>query len=393
MSRLKILTIIGTRPEAIKMIPVVREINKYYDLFDHKLVTTAQHRQMLDQVFSLFGVTPDIDLGLMQAGQNLGRFAARALSALSELFEDLKPDAILIQGDTTTVTSAALAAFYQNIFVAHVEAGLRSFDSKNPYPEEMNRRIASCIAGIHFAPTERARLNLLHEGVEKDNIFVIGNTIIDALQAMPRPESFEDDRLNLIDYANKRVLLVTAHRRENHGLPLRSICWALKTIAQEFADVEIVYPVHLNPNVHEVVSEELRGVDRIHLVPPLSYVDLLRLMGKSYFILTDSGGIQEESPSLHKPVLVLRETTERPELIDAGGGKLVGRDAGRIIEESVRLLVDEQEYASMSRAENPFGDGQAARRLVRILSQRLLGVFQPPDTEKPFSQDSLLSGD
>lgn len=368
MRRLRIVTILGTRPEAIKMAPVIKELDRR-GAFEQVVVATAQHRDLLDQVLCVFGIEPEIDLGLMQHDQSLAGFASRALSSISELLADRRPDVVLIQGDTTTVMTAALAAFYQGISVGHVEAGLRSFDRENPFPEEINRRIAGCLADIHFAPTERARVNLLSEGVPEERIFVTGNTIVDALRSIPLAASFGDERLSRIDFDHKRVLLVTAHRRENHGLPLRSICSALRTLATSFNDVEIVYPVHRNPNVMRVVHEQLSDIPRIHLIEPVSYTDALQLMRRCFLILTDSGGIQEEAPSLRKPVLILRETTERPEVVEAGAGKIVGTDARRIIEEVARLLTDAQVYKSMSTAMNPFGDGHAAERIATVLEQ------------------------
>lgn len=368
------------------MMPVVRELNRLNYTFDHTLVTTAQHREMLDQVFEVFGVKPDIDLALMQNNQSLGDFASRALGALFELFGTLKPDAVLIQGDTTTVTIGALAAFYSGVIVGHVEAGLRSFDTQNPFPEEMNRRIASCISDLHFAPTEQSRLNLLREGVPQQNVFVTGNTIVDALRSIQLGISFNNERLKQIDFDGKRVLLVTAHRRENHGLRLRLICCALRSIVSSFDDVEIVYPVHLNPNVSRVVHEELDGVPAIHLVDPLSYTDLLRVMKRCYFVLTDSGGIQEEAPSFNKPVLILRETTERPEIIEVGAGKIVGADADQIVRAAELILTEPRVYAAMSAAENPFGDGRAAERIAALLEERLAGSFKL----QPQRADGLL---
>ncbi len=373
------------------MMPVVRELSHRADTFDHILVTTAQHRQMLDQVFSLFGVEPDIDLGLMQHDQSLGGFASRALASLFDLFGTLKPDAVLIQGDTTTVTIAALAAFYQGVSVGHVEAGLRSFDTKNPFPEEMNRRLAGCLSEMHFAPTDRARLNLLREGVPDDHVFVTGNTIVDALRSIPLGGAFGDERLARIDFNINRVLLVTAHRRENYGPPLRSICWALKTLVDSFDDLEVVYPVHLNPNVSSVVREELGSTPRIHLVDPVSYSDLLRLMSRCYLILTDSGGIQEEAPSFNKPVLILRETTERPEVIEVGAGKIVGTDTERIARTVSRLLTHASDYEEMSSAENPFGDGHAAEKIVDILERQLCGLFAPPQAEPAYLSDQMAA--
>lgn len=371
MSRRKIVTILGTRPEVIKMAPVIRELQGRPSAFDHIIVATAQHRQMLDQVLEVFAIKPDIDLGLMQQNQDLAEFASRSLLALSNLFSELKPDAILVQGDTTTVATAALAAFYKGVRVGHVEAGLRSFDRYQPFPEEINRRLAGCLADMHFAPTARARLNLLREGVPDDSIFVTGNTIVDALRSISLEANFDDPQLASVNQTGNRVLLVTAHRRENHGQPLRSICQALKTLARNFEDVEIVYPVHLNPRVGSVVREELGGIGRIHLVDPVSYPDLLRLMKRCYLILTDSGGIQEEAPSFRKPVLVLRELTERPELIEANAGKIVGTNTDTIVRAASRLLTEPLEYAGMTASENPFGDGRAAERIADILEQCL----------------------
>jgi UDP-N-acetylglucosamine 2-epimerase len=377
MRRLKVITIVGTRPEAIKMAPVIRELKRQASVFEHLIVATAQHREMLDQVLSAFSIQPDIDLGLMQRDQDLLSFASRALSHLSKLLTDVAPDAVLIQGDTTTVMTAALAASYKGVCVGHVEAGLRSFDRSEPFPEEINRRVVGCLADLHFAPTERARANLLREGVADGSIFVTGNTIVDALRSVPLEGEFEDAALNLINFASRRVLLVTAHRRENHGAPLRSICRALKAIVERFGDVEVVYPVHLNPNVGSVVRDELEGTDRVHLVEPVSYQDLLRVMDRSYLILTDSGGIQEEAPSFGKPVLVLRQVTERPEVIEAGAGKLVGTGTLRILDEATLLLSDQAEYERMSRTENPFGDGHAAERIVSLLAEHLRRSSQP----------------
>lgn len=371
MSRHKIVTILGTRPEVIKMAPVIRALQGRPSSFDHTIVATAQHRQMLDQVLEVFEIQPDIDLGLMKENQGLAEFASRSLLALANCFSELKPDAILVQGDTTTVATAALAAFYQGVRVGHVEAGLRSFDRHQPFPEEINRRLAGCLADMHFAPTARARMNLLREGVPDESIFVTGNTIVDALKSVYFEPAFDDPRLASLNENGHRVLLVTAHRRENHGEPLRSICRALRTIAHTFEDVEIVYPVHLNPSVASVVQEELGRVDRIRLVGPVSYPDLLRLMKRCYLILSDSGGIQEEAPSFHKPVLVLRELTERPELIEANAGKIVGTDEDTIVRAASLLLNEPLEYAAMTGAENPFGDGRAAERIADILDQRL----------------------
>lgn len=371
MKRFKVVSILGTRPEVIKMAPVIRELERREQLFESKVVATAQHREMLDQVLEVFGIEPDADLGLMQPDQDLAGFAARSLVAVSSLLTQQDPDMVLIQGDTTTAMTAALAAFYKRIAVGHIEAGLRSFDRRNPFPEEINRQIAGCLADLHFAPTDRARQNLVREAVPEDRIFVVGNTIVDALSSMPLDEQFESPELTRLPRNASRLLLVTAHRRENHGEPLRSICNALKDLVTRFRDVEVVYPVHLNPKVQKVVREELTRVERIHLVDPVSYRDLLRLMKRSYLILSDSGGIQEEAPSFRKPVLVLREVTERPEIIEANAGKLVGTRSSDIVEAATRLLNDSTEYERMRAARNPFGDGHAAERIVDILSEKL----------------------
>lgn len=371
MKKPKIVTIVGTRPEIIKMAPVIKELDRRNESFDHTTVATAQHREMLDQFLSAFGIKPDIDLNLMQKGQSLADFASRSLTSLFDLLGELNPDAALIQGDTTTVMTTGLAAFYLGIKTGHVEAGLRSFDQRNPFPEEVNRRVTSILADWHFAPTARARLNLLREGVPEESIFVTGNTVVDALRSVSLDGDFENETLRQIDFARSRALIVTAHRRESHGSPLRSICRAVKTIAQSFDDVEIIFPVHLNEQVAIAVREELEGKRRIHLLAPLSYFDLLRAMSRCYFVLTDSGGIQEEAPSFGKPVLVLRDVTERPEIVESGAGKIVGTDSAQIVEEASRLLTRTDEYSKMASVENPFGDGRAAQRICDILERQL----------------------
>jgi UDP-N-acetylglucosamine 2-epimerase (non-hydrolysing) len=369
-SRRRVVTIVGTRPEAIKMAPVIRSLADRSAELESFVVATAQHREMLDQALATFGIKPDIDLGLMQPAQGLGDFAARALASVSAMLAELRPDAVLIQGDTTTVMVAALAAFYQRIRVGHVEAGLRSFDRGNPFPEEVDRRLTTTLADVHFAPTAHARANLLREGVPAEDVLVTGNTIVDALMSMPLDDDFEDESLSRVDFERRRVLLVTAHRRENHGAPLRSICQALTTLTGTFEDVEVVYPVHLNPSVAAVVREELENAEKIHLTPPVSYPDLLRLMRRCHFVLTDSGGIQEEAASFAKPVLVLRSVTERPELVDAGGARIVGTDASTIVAAATALLSDDAAYSAMRVARNPFGDGRAAERIVTALVRR-----------------------
>lgn len=371
LSRYRVAAVVGTRPEVIKMAPVVRELQRHSAVFEPLVVSTAQHREMLVQALHDFDITPDVDLQLMVRNQGLADFASRSIRSLAGAIGDLRPDAILVQGDTTTVVAASLAGFYEGVLVGHVEAGLRSFSRHNPFPEETNRRLTACLADLHFAPTQRARRNLLAEGVPSDRVFVTGNTVVDTLLTKPHAGPFENPRLETIDYHNRRVLLVTAHRRENQGLRLYSICQALKELVACFADVEVVFPVHLNPNVRAVVLEELSEVERIHLVDPLPYGDALRLLERCHLVLSDSGGLQEEAPSFGKPVLILRERTERPELVEAGGGRLVGTDATRIVEEAARLLDRPEEYAAMSLTLNPFGDGRAAERIVTILARHL----------------------
>ena len=371
MGQPRIITIVGTRPEVIKMAPVVRELERRKSEFDHLLVTTSQHREMLFPALAMFGMKPDVDLKLMQENQGLGSFASRSLSALSDLFSELRPEMILVQGDTTTVMTAALAAFYLGIRVGHVEAGLRSFQRRNPFPEEINRRIAGCVADLHFAPTERARDNLLREGISAEDVFITGNTIVDALQSIPAVNDFEEQRLTKINFDTNRVLLVTAHRRENHGPNLKSICAALEILVSKVDNLEIVLPVHLNPNVREMVHEALGQTPRVHLTEPMSYRDLLGVMSRCYLILTDSGGIQEEAVSFNKPVLVLREVTERPEVIEVGAGKVIGTKTENIVDEVSDLLVNQERYQRMSNAKNPFGDGHAAEKIVDIVAQRL----------------------
>jgi UDP-N-acetylglucosamine 2-epimerase (non-hydrolysing) len=369
---MKILSIFGTRPEAIKMAPVVRElIRRSADLpIQVGVGVTAQHRQMLDQVLALFKLQPDYDLDLMTENQSLAQITASALTGVTQILERENPDWVLVQGDTTTAMTATLAAFYRRIKVGHVEAGLRTWDKFQPFPEEINRKIVDGICDLHFAPTATARQNLLREGLSDASIHVTGNTVIDALQwvaAQPFDwHSFFGGTLTL-DPA-QRLILVTAHRRENFGAPMEQICTALREIAKQYReDVHIVYPVHLNPNVQAPVRRILSNVPNITLLSPLDYLPLVQLMKRAYLVLTDSGGIQEEAPGLGKPVLVLRETTERPEAVDAGTVKLIGTDCERIIAETTGLLENPSEYARMARAVNPYGDGHAAERIVEVL--------------------------
>ena len=361
------------------MAPVIKELSKYPDRFEVRVCVTAQHREMLDQMLELFGITPDIDLDLMEADQTLPALTSKVLLAMTELLEEEKPDWVLIQGDTTTVMATALAAFYLRIPVGHIEAGLRTDDRYSPFPEEINRRIVSTLATYHFAPTERARDRLLAEGVDPKGVFLTGNTVVDAVHwILGRPPSEEAKRLFTdlglpdpevaqTEELPFRLLLVTAHRRESFGPPFESLCKGLRAIAERNRDVALVYPVHLNPRVRDPVRRILAGHPRIQLIDPLSYEPFVRLMNVSHVILTDSGGIQEEASVLGKPVLVLREVTERPELIEAGIGKLVGTNSQKIVTEAERLLRDEELYRSMAQQAQLFGDGHAAERIVQIL--------------------------
>lgn len=365
---IKVMTVFGTRPEAIKMAPVVLELKKYPELIKPVVAVTAQHRDMLDQVLQLFQIRPDYDLDIMAKGQTLFDITSRAMQGLNGVLAEEKPDMVLVHGDTTTTFAGALAAFYHQAKIAHVEAGLRTGNKYSPYPEEMNRKLTGALADLHFAPTETASANLRAENVKEDVIFVTGNTVIDALLAtVDQSFSFASDLLKNIDYEHKKVILVTTHRRENLGEPMRHVYRALRALAEEFDDVEIVFPVHKNPKVRDVVENELGGLARVHLIDPLDYQPFANLLARSYLVLTDSGGIQEEAPALGKPVLVLRDTTERPEAIAAGTVHLIGTDQSRVYEEAKRLLTNKTEYQKMSNACNPYGDGQAARRIVQTI--------------------------
>ncbi len=364
---MKILTIFGTRPEAIKMAPVVKQLNRHPDIFTSVICVTAQHREMLDQVLALFDIKPDYDLNIMRHDQTLAEVTATALTAVDATLRAERPDWVLVQGDTTTAMVGALAAFYHRIRVGHVEAGLRTWDKFQPYPEEINRKIADAVCDLHFAPTEIARENLLREGVDAESVVVTGNTVIDALiDVAGRDYDWREGELARVP-RDKRLILVTAHRRENFGQPLIEICSAIKEIAGLYNDVHLIYPVHLNPNVRKPAIDLLGGVENITLTDPLEYLPLASLLKDSYMVLTDSGGLQEESPGLGKPVLALRDVTERPEGVAAGTVKLVGPNKRKILEETSRLLDDESEYQRMSRAINPYGDGHASERIVAKL--------------------------
>ena len=380
---LKVLAVFGTRPEAIKMAPLVKELEKHQAEIACKVAVTAQHREMLDQVLQLFEITPAYDLNIMQQGQTLFDITSRALSGLKRVFEAEKPDLVLVHGDTTTTFVAALAAFYLQIPVGHVEAGLRTRNKFSPFPEEINRHLTGVLADLNFAPTATARQNLLAEGAAPETIFVTGNTVIDALLATVRPGyRFDDPVLNALDYRH-RVLLVTTHRRENLGEPMREIYQALRQVVQSYPDVQVVFPVHKNPAVRRVVDDELGGLDRVHLTEPMDYQPFANLIGRSYLVLSDSGGLQEEAPALGKPVLVLRDTTERPEAVDAGTVLLVGTGRETVAAAARKLLEDGAHYDRMANAVNPYGDGHASRRIVQAiryrfgLSGKRPGEFRP----------------
>lgn len=367
---IRVLSVFGTRPEAIKMAPVVRQLLSRDDDFESLVCVSAQHREMLDQVLSVFGLSADFDLDLMAPGQTPAQVASRVLDVLPPLLDELHLDVLLVQGDTMTTFAAALAAHLRRVPVGHIEAGLRTGDRYRPFPEEMSRVLTTRLATMHFAPTERARDALLAEGVAAADLFLTGNTVIDALmQTVEKGYRFRDPRLASLDPA-RRMVLVTAHRRESFGAPLRSICRALNELALEFGDVDFVIPVHPNPEVRGTVSSSFDGLPNVKLVDPIGYEEFVHLLDRSHLVLTDSGGIQEEAPSLGKPVLVLRELTERPEGIEAGTAALVGTDPGRIVAKARELLTEEAAYARMANAANPYGDGKASERIATALAER-----------------------
>ncbi|MFJ5964394.1 non-hydrolyzing UDP-N-acetylglucosamine 2-epimerase [Bacillus sp. NPDC093026] len=366
MKTLNVMTVFGTRPEAIKMAPLVLELNKHPQI--HSIVTvTAQHREMLDQVLDAFSITPDHDLNIMKQRQTLSEITSNALLKLDQLFQEEKPDIVLVHGDTTTTFAGSLAAFYHQIAVGHVEAGLRTHHKYSPFPEELNRQMTGIIADIHFAPTNEAKQNLLIENKKEETIFVTGNTAIDALQTTVT-EQYHHPILEKI--GTDKMILLTAHRRENLGQPMKNMFRAIRRIVEEFEDVQVVYPVHLNPAVRDAAQTEFSDLDRVHLIEPLEVVDFHNFAAASHFILTDSGGVQEEAPSLGKPVLVLRDTTERPEGVKAGTLKLAGTDEETIYQLAKELLENPCEYERMSKASNPYGDGQASKRIVEELLHR-----------------------
>jgi len=363
----KIMIVFGTRPEAIKMAPVVKALEKEESI-ETVVTVTAQHREMLDQVLELFGITPNYDLDIMKAKQALSGVTARVLMGIKEIYEKENPDLVLVHGDTSTTFVSSLGALYQQIKVGHVEAGLRTHDKYSPFPEEMNRHLTGVIADLHFAPTELAKVNLLKENVDSEKITVTGNTVIDALlDVVDDNYQFEDELLKSIDFENKKIILLTAHRRENLGKPMENIFDAINDILKENDEAEVIFPVHLNPVIRELAAEKFEDAARVHLIEPLDYEPFINLMNKAYLILTDSGGIQEEAPSLGKPVLVLRDTTERPEAVNAGTIKKVGTERGLIYNTANELLNYDDVYIKMSQASNPYGDGQASKKIINSI--------------------------
>ena len=367
-NRIKVMTVFGTRPEAIKMAPLVLELNNRSDEFETIVTVTAQHREMLDQVLDKFGVRPDYDLNIMKRQQSLTQITNRALDGLDQLMKEAKPDIVLVHGDTTTTFAASLAAFYNQVQVGHVEAGLRTWNKYSPFPEELNRQLTGVMADLHFAPTNKAKENLISEGKNEDKIFVTGNTAIDALKTTVN-EQYQSDVLQKI--GGKRLVLVTAHRRENLGKNMEQMFRAIKRLVEEHNDIHVIYPVHLNPKVKSTADSILGGDDRIDLIEPLGVVDFHNFAARAHLILTDSGGVQEEAPSLGVPVLVLRDTTERPEGVEAGTLKLAGTNEDRIFELANELLSDDLAHEKMAKASNPYGDGEASRRIADVMKNEL----------------------
>ncbi|GAJ27283.1 UDP-N-acetylglucosamine 2-epimerase [Liquorilactobacillus sucicola DSM 21376 = JCM 15457] len=365
MKKIKVMTVFGTRPEAIKMAPLVLALKKHSDEFEAITVVTAQHREMLDQVLKTFNIQPDYDLNIMHANQTLGEITASVLQLLDRVLVENKPDIVLVHGDTTTTFAASVAAFYQRIPLGHVEAGLRTWNKYSPYPEEMNRQMTDVLSDLYFAPTKQSKNNLLEEGHDKEKIFVTGNTAIDALKETIH-EGYEHDALKEIE-AQHKIILLTMHRRENLGEPMKNVFAAVRDVLLNHPEVDVIYPMHLNPKVRETAREILGDIERVHLIEPLDVVDFHNLSARSYFIMTDSGGVQEEAPALGKPVLVLRDTTERPEGVAAGTLKLIGTDFNSVKKEMEKLLDNQAAYRGMSEANNPYGDGHAAERIIESL--------------------------
>ena len=367
MRKIKVMSIFGTRPEAIKMAPLVKALERREEI-ESIVCVTAQHREMLDQVLETFEIKPDYDLNIMKQGQTLGDVTTRALNGLEEVIKESQPDIVLVHGDTTTTFAGALAAFYNQVAIGHVEAGLRTYNKYSPFPEEMNRQMVDCMTDMYFAPTELSKANLLKENINEEKIYITGNTAIDAMSTTVDSD-YTHPELEWINN-NERMILLTAHRRENLGEPMRHIFKAIRKIVDEFEDVKVIYPIHMNPKVREVAKEIFNGCGRVKLIEPLEVFDFHNFQNKSFIILTDSGGIQEEAPSLGKPVLVLRDTTERPEGIEAGTLKLVGTDEDVIYEETKKLLTDKEQYEKMSKASNPYGDGHASERIVDAIIEK-----------------------
>ena len=371
IKKLKLMTVFGTRPEAIKMCPLVLEMRKYPEYIQPIVAVTAQHREMLDQVLDLFGIVPDYDLNIMTSGQTLYDVTTRALMGLKPVMEEAKPDMVLVHGATTTTFAGALAAFYAQIPVGHVEAGLRTGNKYSPYPEEMNRKLTGAMADMHFAPTATSKGNLLKENVNPASILITGNTVIDALQTTVHGDyHFADEDFNRVFATGHKLILMTTHRRENLGEPMRHVYRALKSVLETHENVEAIFPVHKNPKVREIVNQELGHLSRVHLIEPMDYEPFANLMAKVDIVLTDSGGIQEEAPALGKPVLVLRDTTERPEAVEAGTVKLVGTAYEDVLQETNRLLDDDEHYRSMAEAANPYGDGKACERIIKAILRK-----------------------
>lgn len=370
-NKIKVMTIFGTRPEAIKMAPLVKELEKNSERIESVVCVTAQHREMLDQVLKIFDITPDYDLDIMHERQTLVNIVTRALEGLDEVMKEVKPDIVLVHGDTSTTFVGSLAAYYNQIMLGHVEAGLRTFDKYFPFPEEINRRITGVIADMHFAPTKRNEENLLRENTPAENIYITGNTVIDALNTTVRDDYvFSDEGLKNLEWNDKKVIVMTAHRRENLGEPLKNICRAVLRIVEDNPDVQVVYPVHLNPAVREVAFDILGNHERIKLIDPVNADELHNAIKRGYMVLTDSGGLQEEAPSLGKPVLVLRNETERPEAVDAGTVKIAGVDEDTIYNMTSELINNSDEYNKMAHAVNPYGDGHASERIVKAIIER-----------------------
>lgn len=367
MNKIKVMTVFGTRPEGIKMAPIIKELENR-DEIQNIVCITAQHRQMLDQVLDIFNIVPDYDLDIFKEGQSLISISRKVLAGLEEIITKENPDVLLVQGDTTTVFVAALAAFYKKVKIGHIEAGLRSGNIYSPYPEEANRKLTGVLAEYHFAPTENNRNNLIRENYPKEKIYVTGNTVIDALDYVIKKDyKFCNPLLNRLDYKNKKVILLTCHRRENIGEPMKNIFTAIKDIANENEDVEIVFPIHLNPHVRSIAYKIFNDHEKVHLIEPLEYEEFTNLMSKVYLVVTDSGGLQEEAPALGKPVLVVREETERPEGINAGTARLVGTDYKELYKNLKILLSSKQEYENMAKTINPYGDGKSSKRIVDII--------------------------